>query len=124
MAETNLYAAQVIHQVNSSGEHTARRWTPLTNIDKLINFFGILIYRSGIAPGQRNHKLCWSDDEYETDIRVKECMTLFEFQQLRRFFHMTNNASAENKAAAAYGTPTHDPTYKIKPLTEEVKETF
>lgn len=113
--ETDRYAqrvlAQVVADAMKTGKHvTPRAWTPLQgNYSKLINFFGILTYRSAVAPGMADHSICWSKNGFDDnhgfyDSACAECMPKTEFEQCRRFFHLVRTMSSTTSTSKLAAT--------------------
>ena len=101
---TDKYAAQVVCKLQEEDieANRTRKYRPWENIAggylwyKLVNFFGILVYRGSVKTGDRNHASAWDNTGYDQnhgvyDQAVSDCMTQVEFEQFRRFVHFSDN---------------------------------
>ena len=110
--ETNRYA----EQTRSHTPH-ARPWKE-TTVPEMKAFIGILIYL-GILKLPRL-ELYWSNiDMHIATPGISQIMPLVRFQQIFRFFHLTNSENA-----VLHGQPGHDRLFKVRSLLDLVVPKF
>ena len=83
------YAREETEDITANRTRTRRTWAKVGEGGrrwKLINFFGILVFRGVVHTGDRDHNAAWSTVGYDNnygfyDERVAGCMPLVEFEQ-------------------------------------------
>lgn len=110
--ETNRYAAS-----NVATTPRARPWTPTTE-EEMRAFIGMLIIM-GVLKSPRL-EMYWTQKWPEIATPgISSIMPLRRFEQIFRFFHLTNN---ENQIP--FGQPGHDTLYKVRELLDVVSPRF
>ena len=99
--QTNLYSTQV------TGKSID------TNILEMEQFIGILITMGIVKYPQ--YRMYWS--QYTKCDRISEIMSLKRFENLKRFFHVSDNSEMPKK-----DSPNYDVLYKVRPLLDSLQE--
>ncbi len=102
----NLYAAQYA-TLNFARPSRVQSWIPVTSRDVDV-FIGLGLY-FGLQHNSRPD-LWWSHDPMFHSTIVSSVMSLNRFQDIRRFFHVCDNASADHK----------DPLFKLRKFLESL----
>ena len=119
---TRMQAADV-----AAGKDVVRRgWEKLFEAgrwSKLVHFFGILVYRGAVKTGDKDHGAAWSTAGYKNnhgvyDEQVAACMSLVEFEQMRRFVHFCDNDAEAERHARDHRHRDYMPTQRMDPLLD------
>src|SRR4051812_27426425 len=103
VVNTNYYAA-----VKDAGE-SGRKWTELT-VPELLIFLALCLY-CGLFKAGGSIEWLWDKDPHKPTHHITQHMSLFRFQQIKRFLHIS-----------LHGVNTGDYYSKLEPLLSHVRD--